>query len=87
MFIDAAGVSATFLMTAPIANDLGVKMGDLAWILGTYSYVPQPSSLALKLLRLTYTFVAWHSLPPSYSQVVSPISTHLTVFIHLDSSV
>ncbi|KAL0246983.1 hypothetical protein I308_104015 [Cryptococcus tetragattii IND107] len=37
MFIDAAGVSATFLMTAPIANDLGVKMGDLAWILGTYS--------------------------------------------------
>lgn len=39
MFIDAAGVSATFLMTAPIANDLGVQMGDQAWILGTYSYV------------------------------------------------
>ncbi|OWZ61109.1 hypothetical protein AYX15_06663, partial [Cryptococcus neoformans] len=37
MFIDAAGVSATFLMTAPIANDLGVQMGDQAWILGTYS--------------------------------------------------
>lgn len=37
MFIDAAGVSATFLMTAPIAEDLHVKFGDLAWILGTYS--------------------------------------------------
>ncbi|OCF58454.1 efflux protein EncT [Kwoniella mangroviensis CBS 10435] len=37
MFIDAAGVSATFLMTAPIAEDLGVKTGDQAWILGTYS--------------------------------------------------
>lgn len=45
MFIDAAGVSATFLMTAPIANDLGVKMGDLAWILGTYSYVVPPTPL------------------------------------------
>lgn len=39
MFIDAAGVSATFLMTAPIASDLGIQMGDQAWILGTYSYV------------------------------------------------
>ncbi|WWC72441.1 uncharacterized protein I206_106403 [Kwoniella pini CBS 10737] len=37
MFIDAAGVSATFLMTAPIAEDLGIKTGDQAWILGTYS--------------------------------------------------
>ncbi|KAK4688624.1 hypothetical protein P7C73_g1488, partial [Tremellales sp. Uapishka_1] len=37
MFIDAAGVSATFLMTAPIANDLGVSLGNTAWILGTYS--------------------------------------------------
>ncbi|WVQ85871.1 hypothetical protein IAT38_008039 [Cryptococcus sp. DSM 104549] len=37
MFIDAAGVSATFLMTAPIAVDLDIKVGDQAWILGTYS--------------------------------------------------
>ncbi|WWC87529.1 uncharacterized protein L201_002419 [Kwoniella dendrophila CBS 6074] len=37
MFIDAAGVSATFLMTAPIAKDLNIKTGDQAWILGTYS--------------------------------------------------
>ncbi|WVQ95586.1 hypothetical protein IAU59_002683 [Kwoniella sp. CBS 9459] len=37
MFIDAAGVSATFLMTAPIANDLDILLGDQAWILGTYS--------------------------------------------------
>ncbi|WRT70551.1 uncharacterized protein IL334_007549 [Kwoniella shivajii] len=37
MFIDAAGVSATFLMTAPISQDLGVSVGDQAWILGTYS--------------------------------------------------
>ncbi|WWD20594.1 hypothetical protein CI109_105070 [Kwoniella shandongensis] len=37
MFIDAAGVSATFLMTAPIAADLNIAVGDQAWILGTYS--------------------------------------------------
>ncbi|OCF30724.1 efflux protein EncT [Kwoniella heveanensis CBS 569] len=37
MFIDAAGVSATFLMTAPIAKDLDIALGDQAWILGTYS--------------------------------------------------
>lgn len=37
MFIDVAGVSATFLMTAPIATDLNVSQGNLAWILGTYS--------------------------------------------------
>lgn len=37
MFIDVAGVSATFLMTAPIAADLEVTQGNLAWVLGTYS--------------------------------------------------
>lgn len=37
MFIDAAGVSATFLMTDPIAKDLGISYGDYAWVLGTYS--------------------------------------------------
>ncbi|TXT11737.1 uncharacterized protein COLE_02147 [Cutaneotrichosporon oleaginosum] len=37
MFIDVAGVSATFLMTAPIALDLGVSQGNFAWVLGTYS--------------------------------------------------
>lgn len=36
---DAAGVSATFLMTAPIAEDLGVSTANEAWILGTYSMV------------------------------------------------
>lgn len=39
MFIDAAGVSATFLMTAPIAEDLHIGFADEAWILGTYSMV------------------------------------------------
>ncbi|ORX41180.1 putative efflux protein EncT [Kockovaella imperatae] len=39
MFIDAAGVSATFLMTAPISEDLGISAGDQAWVLGTYSMV------------------------------------------------
>ena len=39
MFIDAAGVSATFLMTAPIAQDLHITFADEAWILGTYSMV------------------------------------------------
>ncbi|WVQ78085.1 hypothetical protein IAT38_000166 [Cryptococcus sp. DSM 104549] len=37
MFIDGAGVSATIVMTAPIAVDLNIKFGDQAWILGTYS--------------------------------------------------
>ncbi|BEJ11140.1 hypothetical protein CspHIS471_0105620 [Cutaneotrichosporon sp. HIS471] len=37
MFIDVAGVSATFLMTAPIASDLKVSQGNFAWVLGTYS--------------------------------------------------
>ncbi|WVR08470.1 hypothetical protein IAU60_005525 [Kwoniella sp. DSM 27419] len=37
MFIDAAGVSATFLMTAPIAEDLGISVGNQPWILATYS--------------------------------------------------
>ena len=36
-FIDAAGVSATFLMTAPIAADLDIQVANEAWILGTYS--------------------------------------------------
>lgn len=36
---DAAGVSATFIMTAPIAADLNVSFADEAWILGTYSMV------------------------------------------------
>lgn len=36
---DAAGVSATFLMTAPIAEDLHIVVADEAWILGTYSMV------------------------------------------------
>jgi len=39
MFIDAAGVSATFLMTAPIAKDLNIAFADEAWVLGTYSMV------------------------------------------------
>lgn len=39
MFIDAAGVSATFLMTAPIAVDLNIAFADEAWVLGTYSMV------------------------------------------------
>ena len=39
MFIDAAGVSATFLMTAPISNDLNIAFADEAWVLGTYSMV------------------------------------------------
>ena len=38
-FIDAAGVSATFLMTAPIAADLNISVGNEAWILGTYSMI------------------------------------------------
>ncbi|WWC63441.1 uncharacterized protein I303_106043 [Kwoniella dejecticola CBS 10117] len=37
MFIDGAGVSATFLMTAEIARDLSIGVGDQAWILGTYA--------------------------------------------------
>jgi MFS family permease len=37
MFIDSAGVSATFLMTEPIAKDLGIQWGDLAWVLSSYS--------------------------------------------------
>lgn len=37
MFIDAAGVSATFLMTEPIGVDLNIRFEDYAWILGTYS--------------------------------------------------
>lgn len=37
MFTDAALVSATFLMTEPIGVDLGVKYGDYAWILTSYS--------------------------------------------------
>jgi len=39
MFIDAAGVSATFLMTAPISKDLNIAFADEAWVLGTYSMV------------------------------------------------
>lgn len=31
--------SATFLMTAPIAEDLHIGFADEAWILGTYSMV------------------------------------------------
>lgn len=30
-------MSATFIMTAPISADLGVALGDQAWVLGTYS--------------------------------------------------
>lgn len=37
MFIDAAGVSATFLMTEPIGVELGIQFADYAWVLGTYS--------------------------------------------------
>ncbi|WVQ78123.1 hypothetical protein IAT38_000204 [Cryptococcus sp. DSM 104549] len=37
MFIDAAGISATFMMTAPIAADLDITPGNQAWILNTYS--------------------------------------------------
>ena len=36
---DAAGVSATFLMTAPIANDLNISVANEAWVLGTYSMI------------------------------------------------
>jgi hypothetical protein len=36
---DAAGVSATFLMTAPIAEDLHISFANEAWVLGTYSMV------------------------------------------------
>jgi MFS family permease len=39
MFIDAAGVSATFLMTSPIAADLNISFANEAWVLGTYSMV------------------------------------------------
>lgn len=39
MFIDSAGVSATFLMTAPISEDLQISLNDEAWVLGTYSMV------------------------------------------------
>lgn len=37
MFIDSAGVSATFLLTEEISIDLGIKPGDQAWVLGTYT--------------------------------------------------
>jgi MFS family permease len=37
MFIDSAGVGATFVMTDPIAKDLGIGYGNYAWIVGTYS--------------------------------------------------
>ncbi len=37
--VDSAGVSATFLMTAPIASDLNIGVGNEAWILGTYSMI------------------------------------------------
>jgi len=33
------GVSATFLMTAPISKDLNIAFADEAWVLGTYSMV------------------------------------------------
>ena len=37
--VDTAGVSATFLMTGPIASDLKIKVSNEAWILGTYSMI------------------------------------------------
>ncbi|RSH91162.1 hypothetical protein EHS25_009461 [Saitozyma podzolica] len=40
MFIVIAGVSATFLKTAPIAADLSIEMAGEAWIMGTYSLAP-----------------------------------------------
>ncbi|OCF57577.1 hypothetical protein L486_05036 [Kwoniella mangroviensis CBS 10435] len=37
MFIDVAGVTATILMTAEISKELGIGVGDQAWVLGTYA--------------------------------------------------
>ncbi|WVW85472.1 hypothetical protein I302_107510 [Kwoniella bestiolae CBS 10118] len=37
MFIDGAGVSASLLMTAEVARELNIGVGDQAWILGTYA--------------------------------------------------
>ncbi|WWD02252.1 hypothetical protein V865_000290 [Kwoniella europaea PYCC6329] len=37
MFIDGAGVTATILMTAEISKELGIGVGDQAWVLGTYA--------------------------------------------------
>ncbi|OCF75874.1 hypothetical protein I204_03170 [Kwoniella mangroviensis CBS 8886] len=37
MFIDMAGVTATILMTAEISKELGIGVGDQAWVLGTYA--------------------------------------------------
>lgn len=39
MFVDVAGVTATFVMTEPIAKDLSIQVNNEAWILGTYSMV------------------------------------------------
>jgi MFS family permease len=39
MFADGLGVSATFLLTAPIAKDLGIDVANQAWIMTSYSLV------------------------------------------------
>ncbi|TXT04331.1 hypothetical protein VHUM_04218 [Vanrija humicola] len=37
MFIDSAGLSAMFLMTAPIADDLGIELANQPWVIGSYA--------------------------------------------------
>lgn len=37
MFIDTAGVSATFLLTEKISVDLDIAPGNQAWVLGSYT--------------------------------------------------
>lgn len=36
MFIDSAGLSAMFLMTAPVADDLGIALANQPWVIGSY---------------------------------------------------
>jgi hypothetical protein len=36
-FLDAAGISAIFIMTAPISFDLNISLGQEAWVLTSYS--------------------------------------------------
>ncbi|KAL1410691.1 hypothetical protein Q8F55_001633 [Vanrija albida] len=37
MFIDSAGLSAMFVMTAPVATDLGIALANQPWVIGSYA--------------------------------------------------
>lgn len=72
--MDVAGTSAAFIMTAPIANELGLDVANSIWVV--YSYSVPFASLLLFAGRVTDLYVSRGTESPRSRAMAHP-RTHV----------